>query len=54
MSRNTTDWYQTLVKAIKQNPTIVARWEKEERGRIAKLIVHVELGLSLRGTFNQL
>jgi hypothetical protein len=47
MSRNTTDWYQTLVEALKKDSTVVARWEKEERGRIAKLIVHVELGLAL-------
>ncbi len=45
--RDTTDWYQNLVKELKQNPDVVARWAEEERGRIARLIVHVELGLSL-------
>lgn len=45
--RETTDWYQTLVKELKQDRDVVARWAEEERGRIARLIVHVELGLSL-------
>lgn len=47
MSRNTTDWYQTLVEALKKNPLVAVRWAGKERDRIAKLIVHVELGLSL-------
>lgn len=45
--RDTTDWCQNLVKQLKQDPDVVQRWAEEERGRIARLIVHVELGLSL-------
>jgi hypothetical protein len=48
MSRNTTDWYQTLVEGLKRYPIVVERWATEkERGQIARLIVHVELGLAL-------
>lgn len=45
--RDTTTWYKPLVKDLQKHPVLVERWVKEERGRIAKLIAHVELGLSL-------
>lgn len=45
--RDTTSWYQTLVDQLKQDRDVVQRWAEKERGRIAKLIVHVELGLFL-------
>ena len=45
--RDTTSWHQTLVDQLKQDPDVVQRWAEAERGRIARLIVHVELGLFL-------
>lgn len=47
MSRDTNSWYKTIVDYLKEHPVVAARGAVKERGRIARLIVHVELGLSL-------